>query len=149
VNDADRLKLLGSYRTPPFRVGQKVHCEVRGEVTICGVSDAPIPWPLCRVGKRRAPVVYKGLARAVRRESEQAVAHWWGISPWSVWHWRKALGVGAVTAGTRLLKREHWQEPWADQARGGCKKCLEKQPRFRYAGLGELMDAFGRFAVPK
>jgi hypothetical protein len=75
MNARDRLKLVGNYRTPRCRVGQKVRCEV----TVCGLSDALIPWPLCRVGKRRAPALCKGLARAVRRESEQAVAHWWDI----------------------------------------------------------------------
>jgi eukaryotic-like serine/threonine-protein kinase len=28
-----------------------------------------------------------------------------------------------------------------------CMKCLEKQPRLRYAGLGELMEALGKFMV--
>jgi hypothetical protein len=90
---------------------------VRGEVVICGLSEAPIPWPVCKVGKWRVPVVYKGLARDLRRESEQAIAHWWGVGLWSVWQWRKALGVGAITEGTSRLRRDHFAEPWADQAR--------------------------------
>jgi hypothetical protein len=72
---------------------------------------------VCKVGKWRVPVVYKGLARAVRSESEQAVAHWWGIGLWSVWQWRKALGVGATTEGTSRLRRDYFHEPWADQVR--------------------------------
>jgi hypothetical protein len=48
------------------------------------MSDARMPRPLCKVHRWLVPVVYKGLARAVRRESEQAVAHWWGIGLWSV-----------------------------------------------------------------
>jgi hypothetical protein len=78
---ADRVQLLfGPYRTPRCRVGQRVRCAVRGTVVVVGLSDAPLPWPLCRCGKWRVPVVYKGLARAVRRESELAVAHWWGVT---------------------------------------------------------------------
>jgi hypothetical protein len=81
VNDADHFRLLGTYRTPRFRYGNSVRCEVRGEVVIVGLSDGPIPW---LVGERRRGrpclVVYRGLARAVRRQAEQAVAHWWGIS---------------------------------------------------------------------
>jgi hypothetical protein len=90
---------------------------VRGKVVICGMSDARIPWPLCKVHRWLVPVVYKGLGRAVRRESEQAVAHWWGIGHWSVWQWRKALGVGATTEGTSRLRSDYCQEPWAKRAR--------------------------------
>ena len=79
MTDADRFKLLGTYRTPRCRIGQWVRCQVRGEVRIVGLSDAPIPWPVCKVGKWLVPVVYRGLAKAVRRESEQAVAHHWGV----------------------------------------------------------------------
>jgi hypothetical protein len=57
-------------------------------------------------GRARSLVVYRDLARAVRRESAQAVAHWWGVTPQTVTKWRKALDVGPVTAGTRRLKRE-------------------------------------------
>jgi hypothetical protein len=79
MEDAERFHLLGSYRTPRFRVGQRVYCQVRGEMVITGMTDAPIPWPIGkRGGGRRSVIVYKGLAKAVRRESNQAVAYWWG-----------------------------------------------------------------------
>jgi hypothetical protein len=124
MRDADRFRLrFGPYKTPRFRACQRVRCAVGGEVVIVGLSEAPIPWPVCKVGKWRVPVVYKGLARAVRRESEQAVAHWWGVGLWSVWQWRKALGVGATTEGTSRLRRDHFAEPWADDTR---KKALAK-----------------------
>jgi hypothetical protein len=43
----DRFKLLfGPYRTPPFRYGQRVTCQVRGLVVVCGLTDASIPWPI-------------------------------------------------------------------------------------------------------
>jgi hypothetical protein len=61
-----------------FRHGQTVRCEVNGPVIIVGISDAPILWPVCKRGKWLVPVVYRGLAKAVRREAEQAVSHWWG-----------------------------------------------------------------------
>jgi hypothetical protein len=70
--NVDRFKLHGTYRTPQFRYGQKVKCEVRGEMIISGFSDAPIPWPTGRQIGRGGPallVVFKGLARAQRRES--------------------------------------------------------------------------------
>ena len=79
MEDADRFRLLGTYRTPRFRIGQRVRCLVRGEVIITGMTDAPIPWPIGRLRQGRALVVYKGLAKAVRRESNQAVIQWWGV----------------------------------------------------------------------
>jgi hypothetical protein len=48
VNDADRYRLLGAYRTPRFRVGQRVRCLIRGDVEVAGVHDGPIPWPVCK-----------------------------------------------------------------------------------------------------
>jgi hypothetical protein len=67
MEDTERYRLLGTYRTPRCRIGQKVFCEIRGDVTICGINDAPILWPLCKCG--RALVVYKDLLKALHRES--------------------------------------------------------------------------------
>jgi hypothetical protein len=39
MEDSKRFRLLGKYRTPRFRVGQRVRCLVRGEMVIPGVSD--------------------------------------------------------------------------------------------------------------
>jgi hypothetical protein len=81
MNDADRIKLLfGPYRTPRCRVGQRVRCLVRGAVVIVELSDATVPWPVGKRGRAKALVVFEGLAEAVRRESELAVAHWWGVT---------------------------------------------------------------------
>jgi hypothetical protein len=41
--------LLGAYSTPAFSYGDVVFCELRGEVTLAGLREAPIPWP---VGKK-------------------------------------------------------------------------------------------------
>ena len=64
MNDADRYRLLGRYRTPRFRYGKTVWCEVRGEVEVVGLHEAPIPWPVGKKGRARSLVVFKGLARA-------------------------------------------------------------------------------------
>jgi hypothetical protein len=117
MDDADRFKLLGTYKTPRCRMGQRVRCRIRGEVVVCGLTDGPIPWPIGKRGRTRAIIVYKDLARAVRREAEQAVAHWWGVGLITVWKWRKALGVGATTEGTSRLRSEYCEEPWFEQAR--------------------------------
>ena len=106
MDDAERFRLLGKYRTPRFRLGRVVMCEVRGEVVITGMTDARIPWPLGLPGRgRHSLIVYKDLAKAIRRESNQAVAHWWGVDPQTVSKWRRILSVQRVTEGTgRLLK---------------------------------------------
>ena len=111
MDDADRFRLLGSYRTPRFRVGRRVRCLDRGEVEVAGVRDGPIPWPVCKTARRRALIVYADLARAIRRESAQAVGHWWGVRPDCVRKWRKALGVRA-TKGTSRLRSAYCGEPW-------------------------------------
>src|SRR5262249_52476883 len=112
VTYADRFRLLGKYRTPRYRIGQKVRCQVRGLVVIVALSDASIPWPLCKAGKWLVPVVYQGLAKALRRESAQAVAHHWGIGGWQVWKWRTALGVARETEGTCRLHHDYtWSRP--------------------------------------
>jgi hypothetical protein len=104
MDDATRFRLLGIYKTPQFRYGQKVICELRGQVVLCGLTEAQIRWPSGKVGRHHAIVLYAGLAEAVRREAAQAVAYWWGVSLYTVWKWRKALGVGATTPGTSRLR---------------------------------------------
>jgi hypothetical protein len=83
--------LIGTYKTPRFRLGSTAFCEVRGEVIITGLSASPIPWPIGKRpgGRARALVVFGGLADAVKRESAAAVCHFWGITPQTVSKWRK------------------------------------------------------------
>jgi hypothetical protein len=123
MDDKSRFRLLGTYTTPVFRVGDIVQCEVRGEVVVTGLSSAPIPWPIAkRTGKgpqtrARAMVIYGDLAVAVRKESATAVAHWWAVGAQTVTAWRRALGVGKETEGTTQLRQAHAQEPWFQEAR--------------------------------
>jgi hypothetical protein len=75
-------------------------------VTVAGLSDAPIQWPyVAQPGGNgyRSLILCGDLVRAVRRESEIAVMHWWGVSRHTVLKWRKALGVEKNTEGTRDL----------------------------------------------
>jgi hypothetical protein len=52
---------------------------VRGEVEVVGLHEAPVPWPVGKRGRAKSLAVFQGLARAVRRGSEVAVAHHWGV----------------------------------------------------------------------
>src|SRR5262249_37412765 len=102
-------KLLGRYRTPRFAYGAVVRCARRGDVRIVGLSEAPIPWPIGQTlpkGRARSLVLYGALAEAVKRESSEAVAYWWGVTAQTVTIWRKALDVGRMTEGTTALMSE-------------------------------------------
>jgi hypothetical protein len=112
-------RLLGKYKAPTFRHSAVVNCARRGDVHIVGLSDAPIPWPLGQLpkgGRRPALILYGDLAKAVRRESADAVMHFWGVKANTVWLWRKALGVPQYNPGTTALKSE-LMSPWLDEIR--------------------------------
>lgn len=105
MKDEDRYKLyFGPYKTPRFKYGQKVWCEFRGWTKIVGLSDGKIPWPIGRPttpnSGRDSLIIFQGLKKAIEKESNQAVAHWWGVSGTTVSRWRGALGVGRKTPGT-------------------------------------------------
>lgn len=121
MREADRFKLLGTYRTPRVRIGAVLSCEARDcDVVVVGFTDGKIRWPLARrrVGPYKvSPVLFGDLARAVRRESNQAVAHWFGIHPRAVSRLRKALDVGHMNAGTARLRVEYSKEDWFREAR--------------------------------
>jgi len=117
MDDAKRFRLrFGRYRTPRFRYGAKVEDARRGRVKIVGITDAPIPWPIGMKRGGKSPVLYGALIRAVQRESNQAVAHWWGVSGQTVTASKKALGVPVTTEGTSKLRSAHFHEPWAREA---------------------------------
>jgi hypothetical protein len=113
MRDTDRFKLLGSYRTPRVRMGTVLSCELRdADVIVVGYSDGKIPWPVGTPrhrGGRPGLVLYGALAAAVRRESNQAVAHWFGVASSVVTRWRQALRVAELNPGSRRL--------WASVAR--------------------------------
>jgi hypothetical protein len=135
MTDADRFKLLGKYHTPRFRYGQVVFCEVRGWVILTGLTLAPLPWPVCKkAGRstgRTSLVVFRDLLRALRRESNQAVAHWWGVAVVTVSKWRKALGVKRGTEGSLRLMREYALEPEGYAARTKGVQAIATDPHRR------------------
>jgi hypothetical protein len=105
---------LGRYRTPRLRVGSVLACDAREcDVIVTGYSGSRIPWPVGhgRGGGRPGLVVFGGLARAVRRESNQAVAHWFGVGPATVARWREALGAEAMNAGSARLRAAVARDP--------------------------------------
>jgi hypothetical protein len=112
MNDADRYKLLhGPYRTPPCKLGGRLYCQARGWVVVKRISTGPISWPQTIVKRSRTFILCGDLVKAVQRESEIAVAHWWGVTEGTVWKWRKALGVPRANEGSSRLWRDHFNEP--------------------------------------
>ena len=105
MDDIDRFKLLGHYRTPRFQYGDVVTCALFGDVKIVGLTDARIPWPKGRSGKcaRHVMALYGDLAEAVKVESAQAIRYWFGVGEGTVGRWRQALGVERRTTGTSAL----------------------------------------------
>jgi hypothetical protein len=85
----------GPYQPPRCKVGQVLSDRLRGEVIVSAISDAPIPWPMGRAGRRGslAPILTAELERAVRTEFAVAVRYWWGVGVTLVWKWRRDLGV--------------------------------------------------------
>jgi hypothetical protein len=112
MNPQDRVALLhGPYRAPALRKGDRAACFFRdGDVVVTSWTDAPIPWPRCRSveHKRSAPglLVDDELLRAIRHESAAAVRHWWGVSDFVVWRWRRAFQVDKVNnhGSNRLVR---------------------------------------------
>jgi hypothetical protein len=133
----DRLRLLfGPYCTPRFSYGKPVFCEARGWVKIVGLKDGPIPWPYGRRPsvKSKALILYADLARAVRRESAQAIAAWWGVGMYTVWKWRKALGVPKFNEGTRQVKRDNFLGPaYLDARKRAWAKARDPKRRAKIA----------------
>jgi|SRR5262245_29748845 len=123
MSDDDHVRLLhGPYTAPPLHRRDRASCLFRGgEVVITGWSDAPIPWPRCRVlgghGGGSGLLVDEELARAVRCESMLAIRLWWGASAGTVWRWRRALGARGLNEGSARL-RQHLNQEIADRLRG-------------------------------
>jgi len=92
---------FGVYAPPKVCTGQHVHDALRGDKVV--IADfGRSKWPRFQsTGGRLMPVLTGDLIRAVKTESAATVAYHWGVSRWTVYRWRKAVGVGRFTEGTR------------------------------------------------
>jgi len=103
----DRILIGGPYQVPACEVGTSLTCRRFGRQAVGGFTAAPIPWPYAARQGGKPPLILCGdLVKAIRTETAAAVAYHWGVSRWTVHHWRRVLGVGRFTAGTR----RRWQE---------------------------------------
>lgn len=132
MNDEQRFALhFGPYQTPLFNYGDIVMDEMRGEVTIYKFSTGLIAWPIGKRGAALSPVICAGLADAIRKESNQAVAHWWGVKPATVSRWRKALEVERTTAGSTELWKSNARD---ERSLKGLRKGRANPDRAKNAG---------------
>jgi hypothetical protein len=122
--DSERFKLLyGPYRSPKYRLGDKLPCEYVGrEVKVIGISDGRIPWPCAR--RPRSLILCGELIRAVRAESVLSVAYHWGVGRATVWKWRRALGVPAMTPGSRRLRIDYAMETLTPEVRAAAREAI-------------------------
>jgi hypothetical protein len=111
----DPTKLLfGPYIAPLVRRGDRIFCEIRGTVKVGGYTSALIPWPRILKTGRASLILCGDLVRAVRTESELAVAHHWDVCVVTVWSWRKALHVGRINPGTERLYQDYYPKKLPD-----------------------------------
>ena len=113
LSDEERFKLwFGPYETPIVEIGDWVECEIHGRVLMTmWWQRGHILWP-CAGGRPKCglqgiarPIVFEGLARAIRHESSLSIQHEWGVSVATVQRWRKTLGVEQFNEGTKQLYR--------------------------------------------
>lgn len=113
------MTLSRRYVPRAMQLGQQVQCLRHGRVAVAGHDRHG--WPLCRVGgthgNRLVPILCPPLTDMVRQESERDVAVALGVSRSTVQRWRKALGVGRFTAGTRRLWSELTPERLSAESR--------------------------------
>jgi len=82
---------FGPYRTPRFRIGQRVEDERRGTVRIVGLSDGPIAWP---IGQTVAGALSRSSSiRAIASAPEKRAALTLGRK----YHPRKAKQAAAIS----------------------------------------------------
>jgi hypothetical protein len=142
--EAEKTKLLfGPYHPPRTRRGKFLFCEWRGTVKVGDYSDGPIPWPV--KWRTRSLILCGDLVRAVKQESEIAVAYQWGVCVAVVTKWRNALEVEPITEGTRLLKSHVQTEAMTPALRQHLSRLKTGKPRkLTRRGEASLMAALHR-----
>jgi transcriptional regulator with XRE-family HTH domain len=113
----DPCKLLfGPYQAPACEVGGKLYCKRwKKRVEVVGFTSSLISWPCCVVnrGGFQALILCGDLVKAVKRESELAVAHHFGATLPAVGRLRKALGLPARSQ-RRVPEQERPHPPERD-----------------------------------
>lgn len=102
LTERERFKLrFGPYEPPRTAPGEVIKCFRFGRVRVGKISHGRMPWPV--IAKSTALILCGDLVRAIRQEAAQAVAFHWGVTSSTVRKWRRLLGVGRFTEGTRAL----------------------------------------------
>lgn len=138
----DGPELLGwPYRAPRCKVGAVLACRIRGDMTVAGLTDAPVPWPWgwqpgIRGGGKRLLIVCQDLERAIRTESTTALCHHWAVSRSLVTDWKRALGVPRVTPGAlKVLRDTIGRHFGPDDLAAGGRAAAEARVRNRKAAV--------------
>jgi hypothetical protein len=87
---------FGGYLSPVVVMGTFVPCDVRGIVRVVSMSAGPIAWPIGEKDGQRSLIIFKGLARALQKESAERIAAWWGIDQAIVRRWQAGERVPLV-----------------------------------------------------
>src|SRR6187401_1056263 len=96
---AQRLQ-FGPYKQPRYRLGEKVDCERRGELSIIGTSAGRFPWPVGFGPDVNSLVLCGDLVRTVKQEAPAVISYWWGVDTATIWKWRKVLNVPVLNPGS-------------------------------------------------
>ena len=124
MQNEDRFHLcFGPYAPPAVKVSDELTCEIRGLVRVVAWSAGRIAWPCCKT-TRLSLIVCADLAQALRRESNQAVAYWWGVDINTVMRWRRALFIQYKTEGYLNLKRAWVPETLSPEMRALGRGCI-------------------------
>lgn len=128
--------LFGPYALPRgFAIGDDIPCRSRDrKIEIRSITDAPVAWFNARRNGHYVLILCGDLVRAVKMESAAAVAHNWGVTNDTVSTWRRKLGVGKMTPGTKQV----WQDLMptrltADAIERGQRKSRRKTSRAKMA----------------
>ena len=90
---------------PPCAIGADLWTVDLGELTVRGITAAPIAWPYAIRGQSRSLCLCGDLVVAVRTESVPAVSSWWGVGCTAVRLWRRELGAPRNNPGSIELWR--------------------------------------------
>ncbi len=116
------LLVRGPYRAPRVRRGASLVDARFGPVEVGGCSTARVPWPYLKRKGQHSLILCGDLLKALKHESIDAIAYYWGVRPYTVIVWRRALGMEDGTPGRwsgsdHEYLRAHAADPLPDVAR--------------------------------